>query len=85
LALVVDRGVSAAALERCVRAAAGPSLVDFRLFDVYQGEGIDSAKKSMAVGLTFQDPSRTLVDADINARVDAVVSALERDLGARLR
>jgi phenylalanyl-tRNA synthetase beta chain len=63
----------------------GGALGDFRLFDVYHGEGIDSNKKSVAVGLTLQDHSRTLTDTDINALMDAAVSALERDLGARRR
>ncbi len=85
IAVLVDRAVPAAALEACVRRAVGGCLVDFRLFDVYHGEGIDSAKKSIALGLTFQDQTRTLTDTDINALVDTAVGALETDLGARLR
>jgi phenylalanyl-tRNA synthetase beta chain len=85
LSLLLDREVTAAALEACIRRAAGQSLVDFTVFDVYEGEGIDSAKKSVAVGLTFQDPARTLTETEINAIVDQVTGALDRDLGARLR
>ena len=61
------------------------ALVDFTLFDVYEGEGIDSVKKSVAVGLTFQDPARTLTDSEVNTLMDAAIGALDRDLGARLR
>jgi phenylalanyl-tRNA synthetase beta chain len=85
IAVVVTRDVSAARLEACVRQAAAETLVDFRLFDVYHGEGIDSNKKSVALGLTFQNPTRTLTEGEINALMDAVVGALEKDLGARLR
>jgi phenylalanyl-tRNA synthetase beta chain len=52
---------------------------------VYHGEGIDSNEKSVAVGLTLQDPSRTLSDKDIKSLMDKAISALETDLGARLR
>jgi phenylalanyl-tRNA synthetase beta chain len=85
LSLELAANVPAAAVRACVEKALGDLLADFRLFDVYQGEGIDSAKKSIAVGLTLQDHSRTLTDVDINAYMDTAVSALETDLGARRR
>jgi phenylalanyl-tRNA synthetase beta chain len=85
LSLLVPGATTAAAVEQALRRALGPVLTEFRLFDLYQGEGIDSSKKSVAVGLTFQDPSRTLAESDINHLIDAAVSALETDLGARLR
>ncbi len=85
LSLIVDSGVSAAAVRACVERTLGDALDDFRLFDLYHGEGIDSHKKSVAVGLTLQHHSRTLTDTDINALMDAAVSALETDLGARRR
>ena len=85
LALLVDRDVSAADLERCVRNAVGEVLVDFRLFDVYQGEGIDSAKKSVALGLTLQRPSATLTDSEIGSFVDGALSALVDEFHAQQR
>ncbi len=85
LSLELGIEVSAATVRACVERALGSTLRDFTLFDVYQGEGIDSNKKSVAVGLTLQDHSRTLTDTDINTGMEAVVSALERDLGARRR
>jgi phenylalanyl-tRNA synthetase beta chain len=85
LALLLDRGVPAAAIRDCLEAALGELLTDFRVFDVYLGEGIDSAKKSIAVGLTLQAPSRTLTDTEINDLMDTAVNALETDLGARRR
>ena len=85
LSLLLDRSVSAAALEGVLRRVCWAALVDFTFFDVYEGEGIDSAKKSVAVGLTFQDPARTLTDSEVNTLMDAAIGALDRDLGARLR
>ena len=85
LSLVLGVDVPAAAVQACLERSLGSALANFRLFDVYHGEGIDSNKKSVAVGLTLQDQSRTLTDTDINALMDAAVSALEKDLGARRR
>ena len=85
LALVVHRDVPAAEIEAIVRRTLGDVLVDFRLFDVYMGKGIDSAEKSLAVGLTLQDASATLTDDQIGRYTQDVVAALEQAVGARLR
>ena len=85
LSLIMDRDVPAAAVRECLERVLGSAMDDFRLFDLYHGEGIDSHKKSVAVGLTLQHDSRTLTDTDINALMNAAVSALETDLGARRR
>lgn len=85
LALLVDAGVSAASLVESAAQAAGETLTDLKIFDVYQGKGIDSNRKSVAMGLTFQHPSRTLTDEEINAAIDAVVRELEQKYNASLR
>jgi phenylalanyl-tRNA synthetase beta chain len=85
VSLILDADIPASHVRASVERALGSALGDFRLFDVYHGEGIDSHKKSIAVGLTLQNQSRTLTDTDINALMDAAVSALETDLGARRR
>ncbi|MCB1710408.1 MAG: hypothetical protein KDI10_16970, partial [Halioglobus sp.] len=62
LAVIVDKSLPAAELMKNVRAVAGSYLKDLRLFDVYEGKGIDPKRKSLALGLTFRDHSRTLSD-----------------------
>jgi len=85
LAVVTARDVSAAALETVVRNALQENLVDFTLFDVYTGKGIDSNEKSLALGLTLQAPSATLTDVEIATHMERVTQALQQELGARLR
>ena len=85
LALVVHESVTSESVEKLIRDAVGELLVEFRLFDVYKGKGIDSIEKSLAVGLTFQDPAKTLTDSDVGALVVKAVVALEQKIGARLR
>ena len=54
LAVSVRRDVAAAEVLNSVREAVGEQLIDVTLFDVYEGEGIDSNEKSLALGLTLQ-------------------------------
>lgn len=85
LAVIVDRSVPVSDLGGVVKASAGASLIDLRVFDVYMGEGIDSHRKSVALSLTYQEPSRTLNEDEINASITAVVKALEESHNAVLR
>ncbi|SFC90119.1 phenylalanyl-tRNA synthetase beta subunit [Thiohalospira halophila DSM 15071] len=85
LAVVVDEAVAAADVLAVAREAAGDWLRDSRLFDVYRGKGIDSGRKSLGLGLTLQDDSRTLTDSDVEAVTENVVQALSQRLGATLR
>ena len=85
IALVVDRTVLAEDLLSCIRAEAGAHLKNLRLFDVYEGKGIDPHRKSMAIGLTLQDSSRTLTDDEVNAVMDRVLQSLEQGFNATLR
>ncbi|GFM56575.1 phenylalanine--tRNA ligase beta subunit [Pseudomonas cichorii] len=85
LALLADRDVNASAVLDVIRENAGEWLTDLRLFDVYQGKGIDPHRKSLAVGLTWQHPSRTLTDDEVNATTLAILNSLEERLNATLR
>jgi phenylalanyl-tRNA synthetase beta chain len=60
-------------------------LKELRLFDIYQGEGVDSDRKSIAIGLILQDLSRTLTDEDADRVVAAVLGELQATLDAKLR
>src|SRR3546814_18388570 len=66
LALLADRDVASSAVLDVLRENAGEWLTDLRLFDVYQGKGIDPHRKSLAVRLTWQHPSRTLNHDELN-------------------
>lgn len=85
LALVVPKPVPAQAILDCIGANVSGMLNKLELFDVYEGEGIDSGKKSLAVGLTFQKSSSTLTDEEVDVFVKQVLSALNQAFGAELR
>jgi phenylalanyl-tRNA synthetase beta chain len=85
LAMVVDEDVSFAQIKESVEKVGVNQLVDLRLFDIYRGEGIVEGCKSMALTLTFSDPTKTMEEAEIQAGLDAVIRVLSDSLGATLR
>lgn len=85
LALLVDRAVAVSELEKVILSSAGEALKSVLVFDVYQGQGIDETKKSVALGLTWQHPSHTLSDEEVNNSVEKTVTALYEQLGAVVR
>lgn len=85
LSLLLAREVPAARVLELAAQSAGGLLQNLELFDVYEGERIDPLKKSLALRLTFQAASSTLVDEDVEAAVQAVTTALHTHLGALLR
>jgi phenylalanyl-tRNA synthetase beta chain len=82
VALIVDNEVPAAAVERALRAGAGPLLESVWLFDVYAGPQIGEGKKSLAYALRFRAPDRTLTDAEAAAARDAAVAVAAERTGA---
>ena len=85
IAVIVNRETPSAAVLDAARASAGATLADARIFDVYEGDGVAENEKSLAIGLTFRDQSRTLTDEEINESLSQVIESLGEKLGATLR
>ncbi len=85
LAFIVDESVQWSQVEEIIISKAGDKLNSVTLFDVYRGQGIEIGRKSLALGLTWQDPSRTLNDEEITSWVNDVVTSLTEGLAAQLR
>ena len=85
LAFVVPESATWAAVSASVRAAAGALLRDLVLFDRYQGKGVETGFKSLAMGLILQEESRTLTDGDVDAVVAEVMAKLQCEHGATIR
>lgn len=84
-AFVVDRGVPAAKLIKAVRDADKNLIREVTVFDVYEGKGIDSGKKSVALSVTLQPTDKTLTDTEIEAISSKITSTVEKATGAVLR
>jgi phenylalanyl-tRNA synthetase beta chain len=85
LAIVTGVEVTAEELLTEVRRSAGALLKEMIIFDVYQGKGIETGRKSVAFGLILQDSSRTLTDDDVEVVVSRVTESLNKKFGAVLR
>jgi phenylalanyl-tRNA synthetase beta chain len=85
IAMVLSEEIAADDILALVRSAAGDLLVDCLLFDVYQGSGIDSGLKSVALGLILQESSRTLTDQEADHVVVVVGDAVKNQFGAQIR
>jgi len=85
LAVVLADGVTWKQVEGAVRAAAPPTLESLRFLNEYKGKGVDAGHKSWAFSMLFRAPDRTLTGPEVDASVQTILKALERDLEARLR
>jgi len=84
LAVVVDEATRAADVEALVRRSAGDLLRDAVLFDIYRGEPLGPAEKSLALRLRLGAPDRTLTDEEVEEAVSRVVRSLA-EVSGRLR
>jgi phenylalanyl-tRNA synthetase beta chain len=85
IAILVDKSVSASEVVNLLEEELGKGLRDVRLFDVYEGKGIDSDKKSLALSLTFESQTATLTEEEIVEYSDKSLNALRREFKAELR
>lgn len=82
LSILVADTLSAETVRGTIRAAAPPTLVLVREFDRYHGKGVPDGQVSLSLRLTFQAADRTLTDEEVQAGMQAIVSALAGDLKA---
>jgi phenylalanyl-tRNA synthetase beta chain len=85
IALVVDEDVTAERVVAEIRAAGGDLLCGIRLFDLYRGESIATAKKSLAYALTYQADDRTLTDKEVDKAHKKIEDRLTHVLKAQVR
>ena len=85
LAFLMDRDVNAENVEETVTKAAGKFLKEISIFDIYEGEGIDTDKKSMALSVSWQSMNQTLLDSDIDRAVEKIINSVKKELGGELR
>lgn len=85
LALLLDKTVQFAEIEKIATDSERKLLKDVALFDVYEGKNLPAGKKSYAVSFYLQDEGKTLNDKQIDAIMKKIQTNLEQKLGAQLR
>jgi phenylalanyl-tRNA synthetase beta chain len=84
-AFIVDRAVKAGDLVRAAQGVDKKLITDVTVFDVYEGKGIDEAKKSIAISVTLQPREKTMTDEEIDAVGAKVVAEVAKKTGGTLR
>ena len=85
LALLLEKNVQFAEIEKIAPESERKLLKDVALFDVYEGKNLPAGKKSYAVSFYLQDEGKTLNDKQIDAIMKKIQTNLEQKLGAQLR
>ncbi|WP_437559318.1 phenylalanine--tRNA ligase subunit beta [Acidithiobacillus sulfuriphilus] len=78
LALLVPASLAADAVAQTLRGAASPIVREITLFDRYQGEGVAPGSYSLAFAVVLQHAERTLTEADVQAELDRLITAVQR-------
>ena len=84
-ALLVDKNVLFSEIEKISFKSDKKTLKKVQLFDVYEGKNLPEDKKSYAVKFHLQDEESTLTDKQIDAIMQKIYVALEKEIGAKLR
>lgn len=85
LALVLDKEITFADIQRIAGQYGKKMLRKVNLFDVYEGDKIEQGKKSYAVSFILQDEDKTLAEKEIDSFMNRLMIAFEKDLGAIIR
>ncbi len=83
-AFLVPQDLAAGDLLRAVKGADKANIVDARVFDVFDGQGVPEGKKSVAIEVTLQPGEKSYKDEELKAISDKVVAAAGKQ-GAELR
>jgi phenylalanyl-tRNA synthetase beta chain len=83
IALVIDEQVSYRTVENIIQSF--PLVKQITLFDLYRGKQIAEGKKSFAIRIVCQSPSRTLTDEEVDQTQEQILARLHQELGATLR
>jgi phenylalanyl-tRNA synthetase beta chain len=84
-AFLVDRGVKAGDIVRAAQSADRKLVEAVTVFDIYEGEGIEAGKKSIAIAVTLQPREKTMTDEEIEAVARKIVAEVTKRTGGALR
>ena len=85
LALLIDKNVQFAEIEKIAFESEKKLLKSVELFDVYEGKNLEAGKKSYAVSFKLQDETATLNDKQIDKIMQKLIANLQNKLNAQLR
>jgi len=85
IAIMVKDDVAISNIIKSMKKAGGAILTNVDVFDVYKGEHVQEGYKSVALTMTFVDPTKTLVEATITDLFNKVYTQLQKEFNAVIR
>lgn len=84
-AFIVDQSVAAGEMAKTAQNADRALIAGANVFDIYEGQGVEPGKKSVALAVTLQPTEKTLTDTEIETVGAKIVSEMAKRYGATLR
>jgi phenylalanyl-tRNA synthetase beta chain len=81
IAFMLDKNVNSIDIVNVITKKGGKEVVNVDIFDVFEIQD----KKSIAFKITFQDPTKTLTDEEVNISLNTIIEEIEREFNAELR
>ena len=85
LSVVLDKNLTFEKIEGLVKSSNKQLIKSTSVFDVYQGDKIDTGKKAYALSIILQDENQTLTDTLIDKTMENIIRKLESEIGAIIR
>ena len=84
-AFVIDEKYSSGEIIALIKKIDKQLIKAVKIFDVYQGDNIDTGKKSIAFSITLEPKDKTLSENDIEQVSKKIISKIQESTGATLR
>lgn len=85
LSLVINKDIRFEKIREIARKSEKRLLREVNLFDVYEGDKIDSNKKAYAMSFILRDQDKTLTDQEVDYIMQKLIQAFESEIGAQIR
>ena len=85
LSIVVDSSLPVNTFASFILEIGKPLLRNISLFDVYEGDQMESGKKSLSYSLVFQAKDKTLTDKEVEKIRKKIIKKLEEKFKVTLR
>lgn len=85
IALLVNDDILIMEIEECIKSKGGSILESVKLFDIYKGDKVPEGFKSVAFALEFRGLDKTLIDVEINEKMEKILKNLKESLNIELR
>lgn len=85
IALIIDKKIPAQEIMQNIKRGGGSLVQNVETFDVYEGNGIEEGKRSVAFTITIGKDDTTLTDEQINNCLEKIIEYVSKKNNAQIR